>query len=306
MKDQFTAIGRRQFIQSAALVATGLITGLLPGQAKGISRRGKVKVSAHLWAYASRYPPTWDCSPILDEVFTDLKAAGYAGIELMDILLKADDAVTRITTLIQKHDLPVTGCSFGADMWNKAKHDEILSNATLVIGRLHQLGGKTFGVSVGDAKHIKTTEELDAQANLLKKLIPICESKGITLNLHNHTYEVENDFHDLKGTLTRIPDIKLGPDINWLVRGGVDPVRFIETYRKQIVYLHIRDQKASGKWAEAVGEGVTDFKAIAESLNKIGFKGSVAVELAFDEPTTRPLVESWKMSRAYVGKVFGW
>lgn len=136
-------------------------------------------------------------------------------------------------------------------MWNRGKHIEILENAELIINRLHHLSGETFGVSVGNAKHPKTNEELDAQADLLRKLIPMCEAKGIVLNLHNHTYEVENNLHDLKGTLERIPDIKLGPDLNWMIRGGVDPVWFITTYGKQIVYLHLRDQKASGKWAEA-------------------------------------------------------
>ena len=191
-------------------------------------------------------------------------------------------------------------------MFNREKQTDILANATLIINRLHQLGGETFGVSAGNAKRLKTKEELDAQAELLRKLIPICEAKGIVLNLHNHTYEVENNLHDLKGTLERIPDIKLGPDLNWMIRGGVDPVWFINTYGKQIVYLHLRDQKASGKWAEAVGEGVTDFQAIAKALSKLNYKGRVAVELAFDEPTTRPLIDTWKMSRQYIQKTFGW
>ena len=73
------------------------------------------------------------------------------------------------------------------------------------------------------------------------------------LNLHNHTYEVENQLHDLKGTLARIPDVKLGPDLNWLIRGGVDPVQFIHDHGEQIVFLHLHDQKADGKWSEAMG-----------------------------------------------------
>ena len=32
--------------------------------------------------------------------------------------------------------------------------------------------------------------------------------------------------HDLKGTLTSIPDFKLGPELNWLMRIGVEPVDF--------------------------------------------------------------------------------
>lgn len=48
----------------------------------------------------------------------------------------------------------------------------------------------------------------------------------------------------------------------------------------------------------SLGEGVTDFPAIEKALAKCNYKGKIAVELAFDEPTTRPLPETWKMSRS--------
>jgi sugar phosphate isomerase/epimerase len=159
---------------------------------------------------------------------------------------------------------------------------------------------------VGNAQHTKTEDELDVQADTLKSIITICKKYEVKPNLHNHTFEVENGLHDLKGTLKRIPDIKLGPDLNWLVRGGVDPVSFIKEYGNQMVYMHIRDQKADGKWTEAVGEGVIDFPAIAKALKERNYKGRAAVELAFDSPPVRPVKEDWKISREYVKKVFGW
>ena len=86
------------------------------------------------------------------------------------------------------------------------------------------------------------------------------------MNLHNHTYEVENGEHDLKGTLKRIPDVKLGPDLNWLLRAKVDPVDFINRYGDRIVFLHLRDQKTDGAWSEAMGEGNMDYMAIGQAL----------------------------------------
>jgi hypothetical protein len=90
----------------------------------------------------------------------------------------------------------------------------------LVISRLHALSGRTMGISVGNAGHVKTPAELDAQAAILEKIMAICARYSVAPNLHNHTYEVENNLHDLRGTVSRIPDIKLGPDLNWLIRGG--------------------------------------------------------------------------------------
>lgn len=299
-------INRRQFLRSATLLTGAVATSSFTKESSLFFPSNDVKVSGHLWIYASKYPAPYDCSPVLEQVFADIKVAGLAGIELMKPNLQHDDAVSRISALIDKYDLPVTGCSFGADMWNPDNHASILESADIVTDRLSKLGGEVVGISVGNAKRLKTEQDFDAQANLLRKILPLCESKGLKPNLHNHTYEVENNLHDLKGTLARIPDVKLGPDINWLVRAGVDPVWFFDTYGKQIVYMHLRDQKANGKWTEAVGEGITDFEGIAKSLKKSGFQGSAAVELAFDDPTTRPFPETWKISRKYVKKTFGW
>lgn len=294
---------RRDFIKTTGTVA---VSSFIANNLFAAGDANKVPVYAHLWVYASRYPPDWDCTPILDDVFSDLKYSGLEGVELMEVLLRHDDAVIRLNDLIHKHQLPVTGTSYYGNMWNKDEHQKILEDVELVLERLHAVGGTMFGITVGDAGRIKTEDELDAQAALLKKIMVVCDKNKIEPNLHNHTFEVANGLRDLEGTLKRIPDIKLGPDLNWLVRAGIDPVWFIKKYGKQMVYMHIRDQRADGKWTEAVGEGVIDFPAIAKALKEINYNQKAAIELAFDEPPKNPVKEDWKQSREYVRKVFGW
>jgi sugar phosphate isomerase/epimerase len=303
---------RRKFIgQSGAMLATVLLTDLFsPGLfAEGLFKN-KVKVNAHLWLYASKFPPGWDATPSLETLFADLSYAGIDGVELMESVLRHDDAVEKLKGLIKKYNLAVSGSSYGVgfNMWDVEQHQKILDDINIVVPRLSAVNGKTFGISVGEPKGIKTEKQLDAQALLLKKILVICDNNGIQANLHNHTYEVENGMHDLKGTLARIPDIKLGPDLNWLIRAGINPVDFINTYGKQIVYLHIRDQYADGKWTEYLGQGVTDFAAIAKALKAKKFKGNCAIELAFEKDfkPVNALKEDWKLSRAYVKKAFGW
>ncbi|MGN6619250.1 MAG: sugar phosphate isomerase/epimerase family protein [Ilyomonas sp.] len=294
---------RRSFIKMGGTLAGAL---MLHNMGIGASSSPVTEVDAHLWVYASKFPPDWDCTPVLDTVFSDLKSAGYAKIEIMESILKHEGSVQRLNELVNKYDLPVAGTSYYGDMWNKEQQQYILEDIESVLEKLHDVGGKMIGLTVGDAHHIKTEDELDVQADTLKKIFSTCSKYNIQPNLHNHTFEVENNMHDLKGTLARIPDAKLGPDLNWLIRGGVDPVWFIKTYGHKMVYMHIRDQNADGKWTEAVGEGVTDFPAIAKALKEINYKGKAAVELAFDNPPVRPVREDWKISRDYVKKVFGW
>lgn len=295
---------RRQFLKSSFALAG--LAGTMLSCNRAAKNLGKVQVCGHLWVYASRYPPDWDCTPILEQVFSDFKYAGIEGVEMMESNLRHNDIVERAREFIDKYKVPVTGTSYNGDMWNKAEHSRILEDTELVLERLHSIGGDMFGITVGNAGRVKTTDELDAQADLLKQIMKICEKNNVQPNIHNHTFEVENDMHDLKGIIERVPEIKLGPDLNWLVRGGVDPVWFIKNYGQQMVYMHIRDQNAEGKWTEAVGEGVMDFPAIAKALHDINYSGRAAIELAFEAPPVNEVRESWKKSREYVKEVFGW
>jgi len=297
---------RRRFLQAAAvsLTAACVRRGAVRAEEKGAANR--VIVGAHPWVYAATQPK-YDIYPILDRIFADMRYAGLEGIELMHTALRPDDAIERIAGLTKKHSLPVIGSSFGGAMWDRRQHEEIFEDAKLVVGRLAKLGGHTLGTSVGAVRGMKTPEQLDAQAELLRKIIALAKEHGVVLNLHNHTYEVEHNLHDLKGTLARIPDVKLGPDLNWLVRGGVDPVEFLREHGSRIVFVHLRDQKADGKWSEAMGEGAMDYAAIGKALRAIGFCGPAVIELAHEggfQPT-RPLRESLKMSREFVRETMG-
>lgn len=309
--EKSTTLNRRRFLGFGATVALAAVTGGTLGSSchrtlSSVKSKKKILVGGHPWVYAATQP-NYDIYPILDQIFTDMRYAGLDGIELMHTALRYPDAVERIGALSKEHNLPVIGTSFGGAMWDRTKHEAFFEDAHIVVTRLAKLGGRTLGTSVGRTPQPKTAEQLDAQAELLRRIIKLCHDNGVELNLHNHTYEVENGMHDLKGTLERIPEVKLGPDLNWLVRGGLNPVTFIETYGESIVFLHIRDQNANGKWSEAVGEGDMDYVAIGKALRAVNFCGDAVIELAHERnfKPTRPLRESLKMSRAYVKETLG-
>lgn len=284
---------RREF-----LAALGAFSALPPK---------KPVVAAHPWVYAATRPKN-DITGILDRIFEDMSYAGMEAIELMHTALRPDDAVERIGELSRKHRLPVLGTSYSANLWRAEERNAILEEAELLIGRLAKLGGRTLGTSVGNAGKPKTPPQFDAQAETLRGIMAVCQAHQVVLNLHNHTYEVANNEYDLKGTLERIPEVKLGPDIDWLVKAGVDPLDFIRRHGKRIVFAHLRDQKADGVWSEAMGEGSLDYRAVARALREVGFAGDVAIELAHPSgfQPTRPLRESLKMSREYVRRVMGY
>jgi len=156
---------RRSFLRSASTLA---VTLPVSGRQMLFFDDRKTELDAHLWVYASRYPPDWDCTPILDEVFGDISAAGFSGIEIMEPILRHKGSVARLNELIQKYALPVSGTSYSGDMWIKDDQRKIVDDVENVMEKLHAVSGKTFGITVSDPQRQKTGEELDAQAELLK------------------------------------------------------------------------------------------------------------------------------------------
>ncbi|MFC2090598.1 sugar phosphate isomerase/epimerase family protein [Bacteroidota bacterium] len=289
---------RIEFIKSTLGILGASAIGF-PTMAMAAEKKKKLLLYAHVWIYAAKQPG-YDVSNILPQIFSDVKYAGLDGVETMEQPLRKEATTKIIGELIEQYNLPLLGCSYGAEMWDKTKYNEISDDVEIIVRNMKKVKARTFGVSVGHPSgRLKTEEELDAQSEVLLKLIAICEKNGVVLNLHNHTYEVENNLFDLKGTLKRIPDVKLGPDLNWLLRANVDPISFLKEYKENIVFIHLRDQLINGNWSESIGEGDVNFKEIGKTIKSIDFKGDLVIELAHDNEfkPTRPIKESLKMSR---------
>jgi len=300
-------MNRNEFLKTTLGIA-GLATIGFPALASTFGKKGRFPLGAHVWVYA-KSQPGYDVSPVLPQIFSDMKYAGLDGVETMEHPLRKEATTKIIKELIDQYQLPLIGSSYSAQIWDRSKHNEILEDVENIMGNMAKVKARTFGVTVGHPSgRIKEEKEFDSQAYLLKKMIALGKKNGIVLNLHNHTQEVGNNLFELKGTLKRIPNIKLGPDLDWLLRAKVDPIAFLKEYKNNIVFLHLRDELSNGKWSESIGEGVVDFKKIKDTLQTIGFEGDIIIELAHEDGfvPTRPLKESLKMSRESIRKSMGY
>ena len=254
-------------------------------------------ICAHLYAYTAQQPGE-SRRELLDTVFADLSSAGYAGVEVMHTQVRSADDAAYVGGLSERYNLPVIGASFGGRMWDVAEHPALLAHAQVLIEALGDLDAWLLGVSTGaKPEGLKTPAELDTQAELLECLIDLCDECGILLNLHNHTYEVENGEYEFRAMIERIPDISLGPDVNWLRRAGIEPNDFLRRYADRIIYLHLRDQLGD-RWPEALGEGDQDWVELGRTLRDIGFDRYVGIELAHERDTqfTRTMGENFALS----------
>lgn len=101
-------------------------------------------------------------------------------------------------------------------------------------------------------------------------------AKGLVFGWHNHDFEFRATADGAipqASILEGGPDLSWEADIAWIVRGGADPLEWIERYAQRLTAAHVKDIAPAGEcadedgWAD-VGHGTMDWKGIMAALRK--------------------------------------
>ncbi|MBL9073049.1 sugar phosphate isomerase/epimerase [Tabrizicola sp.] len=106
------------------------------------------------------------------------------------------------------------------------------------------------------------------------------KAAGYGFGWHNHDFEFK-PLADGSMPQDRIFEGGLGleweMDVAWVIRGGADPLVWIDRYKDRITAAHVKDIANAGQnkdedgWAD-VGHGTVDWNTIMAALRKIGVK----------------------------------
>ena len=217
--------------------------------------------------YSSRnFPPLADTLKMLAE-------AGYTGVEGYGALYANDDLVAQLAAALKDTGLSMATGHFGLAML-ETEVDKVLSIAkSLNMSKIYcpyvmpddrptdAAGWRAFG------------------ARLEKAGAPY-KAAGYGFGWHNHDFE----FVALPdGTIPQAAMFEGGRslewemDVAWVVRGGADPLKWIESYKDRITAAHVKDIAPAGQnkdedgWAD-LGQGTVDWKTIIAALRGIGVK----------------------------------
>jgi hypothetical protein len=160
---------RRNFIRNTLISLAVLAVSCKGRTASLLNQKAdkKITVGAHVWVYAATQPE-YDVSPILSQIFSDVAYAGVDAVETMEQPLRSTVYTKQIKELIDQFGVRLLGSSYGADFWNKDKQNEIYEDVDLIFSNMASVGGRTFGVTVGEPDgREKTEEEFDNQAALV-------------------------------------------------------------------------------------------------------------------------------------------
>lgn len=241
----------------------------------------------------------------LDDIFATIAGAGYPAIEIFHPNLERADWYEATARALERNSLRLIGGSHGGNLTDAAQWDDLRRRLEIYADQLARFGPVLCGFSATGVRQAERSDEEQARViHAWTELDQLFHSHGLTLNYHAHGEPPE----DVQFVVDNVPELALGPDLDWLRFGGTDPVSFLRVQAERLVMLHARDYWLGGTRTWALGEGDADYANLATVLAEIGFRGEFVVELAIppgSDPSTRPLPELLRQSREHVRQTMG-
>jgi sugar phosphate isomerase/epimerase len=294
-------LSRRSFLVSAG---AGMAAGTLMGRAAFAAHHGKIPLGIQLWTVKSEAEK--DLVGTLQKVhaagFRDIEFAGYYGKNPADLGKQMRDmGFNLVSTHAGAGDIAKGG-------------DKIIADAKAL--GLKYIVCSSPGVSPEKEKlsweeRMKAVDMSDWKwnAELFNKFGKQVTDAGMQFGYHNHSAEFKK--FDGKAALEWLFDltdakhVKVELDIGWVAAANEDPIFWLNKYKERVIALHVKDVgKRSSPDKEpasvALGEGTVDWKNVLATAKKNGTKAFFYEQ---EEPFTRPILDSVKISGDYLTKL---
>lgn len=245
----------------------------------------------------------------LDDCLTEVAAAGYEGVEgWCDLHFGDDAAAERTAATVRRHGLRMCSAYGGGCLHDPARAQGTIASVLAAADRARRFDLGFRGVSFNPEAVRKSDAQLAVQCANLERLGAALAERGLFLGIHNHTPEIREEARELRAALRDTDPALVGLclDVEWVRRGGLDPLALLEECRDRVRTLHLR-QSHDGVWAEDFGDGDIDYRRVDAILRQAGFDGWLIMENSHEEAThaARPLAQVQQTSREYVRAVFG-
>ena len=292
-------LSRRSFLVSAgAGMAAGTVTNF------AFAAGSHVPLGIQLWTLKD------EAKKDLEGTLKKLFALGFREIEFAGFY---DRSAADLGKLMKGIGFTLVSMHAGADDI-AAKGDQIIADAkTLGLGYII-CSSPMSDAAKAKLEWAKKMDALDPgdwkmNAELFNRFGKKVKDAGLVFGYHNHHVEFkkfgdQTAFDTLFGaTDPELVHIEL--DVGWAVAARQDPIAILNKYKKRVVALHVKD---IGKLADdphqattvAIGEGTIDWKKVIGTAHANGTRHFFYEQ---EEPYTRPILESAKISADYLSKL---
>ena len=203
------------------------------------------------------------------EVFPKLSAAGYNEVEGYGAMYASlDDAgVAALRADLDRNGLSMPTAHFGLDMLEEHPKRVLKIAETLGIEAI-------YCPFLTPDKRPTDARGWFAFGQRLQEAGKPVRDAGLVFGWHNHDFEfvtLADGSTPQEQIFAGGPDLSWEADVAWVIRGGADPLAWIESYGKRISAVHVKDIAPAGQnadedgWAD-VGHGTVDWKGIVGAL----------------------------------------
>ena len=291
---------RRSFLVSAG---AGVVAGSFVSRAFA-NHHEKIPLGIQLWTVKE------DAAKDLEGTLRKVYAAGFREIEFAGFY---DKSAAEIGALLKGIGFSLVSMHAGAG--DIAKNgDKILADAKTL--GLRYIVCSSPGVSPEKDK-LPWEEKMKAvdlsdwkwNADLFNKFGKQVSEAGMSFGYHNHSAEFKKfdgkTAFDHLYEMTDPKHVKIELDVGWVVVAQQDPIAILNKYKDRVIALHVKDvakrvSQDKDPPSVALGEGVVDWKAVIGTAKKNGTKAFFYEQ---EEPFTRPILESVKISGDYLQKL---
>jgi sugar phosphate isomerase/epimerase len=293
-------LSRRTFLVSAG---AGMAAGAVMSKT-AFAAGSKVPLGIQMWTVKT------EAEKDLEGTLKKLFALGFREIEFAGYY---DKTAADLGRLLKGIGLTPVSTHAGADDI-AAKPEQIIADAKTLGLKYIICSSPMSDAAKAKLEWAKKMDALDPgdwkmNAELFNKFGKQVKAAGMNFGYHNHHVEfkkfgAQTAFDTLFGSTD--PDlVKIELDVGWAVAARQDPLAILNKYKGRVVALHVKD---IGQLADdphlattvAVGEGTIDWKKVIGTAHANGVKHYFYEQ---EEPYTRPIMESAKMSADYLSKL---
>lgn len=248
----------------------------------------KAGCQTYSWEMQLKERPT-----TLFQMFDAVKTAGFEGVEFTNNTGgKWLQEPKRVREELCKRNLKLTAVTIArsgyTDPAERTADLEVINNALVFLkdfpGTFLTLTGAAHEDQNNWEKHL-------AEAVTLYNLAAAeAKKRGILCCIHPHSHhgsllQTKMQYEYLFSNLEE--SVRWCPDVGHIVRGGQDLTTCLESYKKRIAYIHLKDVDTANEW-QALGRGRIDFKRFFRWLKETDYEGWLVAEeeskLAWEDP----------------------
>lgn len=146
-------------------------------------------------------------------------------------------------------------------------------------------------------------KHLDQALQFYVRAAELAAAMGVRCAVHPHSHhgsliQSREQYDHLFAHLPK--EVGWCPDTGHIVRGGQDLMTCLAQYAERIIYVHMKDVDAQGRW-KPMGEGIIDWPVLFKWLKKRDFAGWLVAEEESDMAWVDP-VQANRQNREFLKK----